>query len=100
MSRSGGINLGSASSSRLLEDVVKSGKYLFKFSVWTLYLLIVNYSEDAVEFKDDDLISQELVERLALARRSVSSAAANQENLRDGTDEGHPGQSDWTSCSV
>merc|ERR1719318_1697887 len=65
----------SASRCRLLEDVVKS--------------------EDAVEFKDGpELVSKELVERLAFARTSVSSGGANQENLRDGRGVGHRGQSD------
>ena len=60
-----------------------------------MYLLIANTSEDVVEFKDGpDLVRQELVERLALARRSVSSGGANQENLRDGRGVGHRGQSD------
>ena len=55
-----------------------------------MYLLIANNSEDAVEFKDGpDLVSQQLV-----ARRSVSSAGANQENLRDGTDVEYRGQRD------
>ena len=46
-------------------------------------------------FQDDpDLVSQELVQRLALARRNVSSAGANQENVMDGRDLGHPGQRD------
>jgi hypothetical protein len=47
-----------------------------------------------VEFKDGpDLVSQELVQRLTLTRRSVSSAAANQENVSEGTFEGHLGHS-------
>ena len=60
-----------------------------------LVLLKANNSEDAVEFKDGpDLVRQDLVERLALARRSISGVGANQENLRDGRDVGHQGQSD------
>ena len=34
------------------------------------------------------------MKRLALARRSVSSAGANQENVMDGRDVGHPVQRD------